>query len=103
MPLTIAAPVHSGLTIRKSPCIGCVQPMTDRASAQQVVNDWKAQSQGPGSGPACVHDFSPGRLYQQQVALYPIPILPDSLPSPYLPGVTPITRLNMAIKALTLS
>lgn len=24
-------------------------------------------------------------------------------PSPYLPGVTPITRLNMAMKALTLS
>jgi len=23
--------------------------------------------------------------------------------SPYLPGVTPITRLNMAMKALTLS
>jgi hypothetical protein len=26
-----------------------------------------------------------------------------SSPSPYLPGVTPITRLNMAMKALTLS
>ena len=26
-----------------------------------------------------------------------------SMASPYLPGVTPITRLNMAMKALTLS
>ena len=46
MPLTIASPFHSGLIIRRSPCIGCVQPMTDRASAQQVVNDWKAQHPG---------------------------------------------------------
>ena len=62
-------------------------------------------SQGPGSGPTFVHDFSLGHLYLQQVALYQIPILLDSLPlsSPYLPGVTPITRRNMAMKALTLS
>ena len=40
-----------------------------------------------------------------KLLLYQTPILLDSLPfpSPYLPGVTPITRLNMAMKALTLS
>ena len=38
MPSTIATLVHSELIIKKSRFIGCVQPMTDRASAQQVVN-----------------------------------------------------------------
>ena len=37
MPLTLAAPVHSELIIKKSRFIGCVQPMADRASAQKVV------------------------------------------------------------------
>lgn len=46
MPFTIATPVHSELIIKKSRFIGCVQPMTDRASAQQVVNDLKAQHPG---------------------------------------------------------
>ena len=53
MPFTIAAPVHSELIIKKSRFIGCVQPMTDRASAQQVVNDLKAQH------PAAVDDGEP--------------------------------------------
>ncbi|MFA7667627.1 MAG: IMPACT family protein, partial [Burkholderiaceae bacterium] len=34
MPLTLAAPVHSELLIRKSRFIACVQPMADRAGAQ---------------------------------------------------------------------
>ncbi|MGK5081107.1 IMPACT family protein [Janthinobacterium sp. HLX7-2] len=46
MPFTIATPVHSELIIKKSRFIGCVQPMTDRASAQQVVNSLKAQHPG---------------------------------------------------------
>ena len=46
MPFTIAAPVHSELIIKKSRFIGCVQPMTDRASAQQIVNGLKAQHPG---------------------------------------------------------
>ena len=46
MPFTIATPVHSELIIKKSRFIGCVQPMTDRASAQQVVNVLKAQHPG---------------------------------------------------------
>ncbi|MGK5027729.1 IMPACT family protein [Janthinobacterium sp. RB2R34] len=46
MPFTIASPVHSELIIKKSRFIGCVQPMTDRASAQQVVNGLKAQHPG---------------------------------------------------------
>ena len=46
MPYTIAAPVHSELIIKKSRFIGCVQPMTDRATAQQIVNGLKAQHPG---------------------------------------------------------
>lgn len=46
MPYTIAASVHSELIIKKSRFIGCVQPMTDRAAAQQIVNDLKAQHPG---------------------------------------------------------
>ncbi len=37
MPLTLAAPVHSELIIKKSRFIGCVQPMADRAGALKVV------------------------------------------------------------------
>lgn len=37
MPQTIAHAVHSELLIKKSRFIGCVQPMTDRASAQAAV------------------------------------------------------------------
>ncbi|MBA5606247.1 YigZ family protein [Duganella sp. FT3S] len=43
MSSTLAAPVHSDLLIKKSRFIACVQPMTDRATAQQVVADLKAQ------------------------------------------------------------
>ncbi|MFM2086834.1 MAG: hypothetical protein RLZZ237_1703 [Pseudomonadota bacterium] len=46
MPSTIATPVHSELIIKKSRFIGCVQPMTDRAAAQQVVYGLKAQHPG---------------------------------------------------------
>ncbi|MBA5690343.1 IMPACT family protein [Rugamonas apoptosis] len=43
MPATLAAPAHSELLIKKSRFIACVQPMTDRTAAQQVVADLKAQ------------------------------------------------------------
>lgn len=43
MPSTLAAPAHSELLIKKSRFIACVQPMTDRAAAQQVVAGLKAQ------------------------------------------------------------
>lgn len=43
MPSTLAAPAHSELLIKKSRFIACVQPMTDRAAAQQVVAQLKAQ------------------------------------------------------------
>jgi putative IMPACT (imprinted ancient) family translation regulator len=38
MPQTLRAPVSSELIIKKSRFIGCVQPMTDRSSAQAVVD-----------------------------------------------------------------
>ncbi len=38
MPFSLAAPVHSDLTIKKSRFIGCVQPVADRAAAQAVVD-----------------------------------------------------------------
>lgn len=37
MPFTLASPATSELLIRKSRFLGCVEPMTDRASAQQRV------------------------------------------------------------------
>lgn len=43
MPQTLAAPAHSELIIKKSRFIGCVQPMADRASAQQVVDELRRQ------------------------------------------------------------
>lgn len=51
MPLTLAAPVHSELIIRKSRFIGCVQPVADRASAQKVVAELWAQH--PGARHVC--------------------------------------------------
>ena len=51
MPLTLAAPVHSELIIKKSRFIGCVQPMADRASAQKVVAELWAQH--PGARHVC--------------------------------------------------
>ncbi len=51
MPVTIAAPVHHELIIKKSRFIACVQPMPDRASAQTVVQQlWAAH---PGAAHVC--------------------------------------------------
>ena len=51
MPQTLRAPAHSELIIKKSRCIGCVQPMTDRASAQAVVDSlWREH---PGAAHVC--------------------------------------------------
>ena len=43
MPYSIAAPVHFELVIKKSRFLACVQPMPDRAGAQQVVASLRAQ------------------------------------------------------------
>ena len=43
MPQTILAPVHHELLIKKSRFIACVQPMGDRAGAQQVVASLRAR------------------------------------------------------------
>ncbi|MFL6676557.1 MAG: IMPACT family protein [Massilia sp.] len=51
MPHTIAAAVHSELLIKKSRFISCVQPMADRAGAQQVVAELRAQH--PGAAHVC--------------------------------------------------
>jgi uncharacterized YigZ family protein len=51
MALTLAAPVHSELVIKKSRFIGCVQPMADRAAAQEVVARLKAGH--PGAAHVC--------------------------------------------------
>ena len=51
MPLTLAAPVHSELIIKKSRFIGCVQPAADRAGAQKVVAALWAQH--PGARHVC--------------------------------------------------
>ena len=51
MPQTIAAPVHFELVIKKSRFLACVQPMPDRAGAQQVVAGLRAQH--PGAAHVC--------------------------------------------------
>ena len=51
MPLTLAAPVHSELLIKKSRFIGCVQPVANRAAAQSVVAELWAQH--PGATHVC--------------------------------------------------
>lgn len=51
MPQTILTAVHHELLIKKSRFIACVQPMTDRAAAQKIVNDLKAQH--PGAAHVC--------------------------------------------------
>ena len=51
MPLTLAAPAHSELIIRKSRFIGCVQPMADRAGALKVVEALRAEH--PGAAHVC--------------------------------------------------
>ena len=51
MPNTIAAAVHSDLTIKKSRFIGCVETMRDRAAAQaRVIELWR---QHPGATHVC--------------------------------------------------
>lgn len=51
MPHTLATAAHSEIIIKKSRFIGCVQPMTDRAAAQAVVDAlWK---QHPGAAHVC--------------------------------------------------
>ena len=51
MPQTIASPVHFELVIKKSRFIACVQPMPDRAGAQQVVT--KLRAEHPGAAHVC--------------------------------------------------
>jgi uncharacterized YigZ family protein len=51
MPYSIAAPVHFELVIKKSRFIACVQPMPDRAGAQQVVAALRAEH--PGAAHVC--------------------------------------------------
>jgi uncharacterized YigZ family protein len=51
MPHTINSAVHHELLIKKSRFIACVQPMTDRASAQKIVAGlWE---QHPGAAHVC--------------------------------------------------
>ena len=51
MPHTLKSAVHSELIIKKSRFIGCVQPMSDRASAQAVVEQLRAEH--PGAAHVC--------------------------------------------------
>ncbi len=51
MPYSIAVPVHFELIIKKSRFIACVQPMPDRAGAQQVVASLRAEH--PGAAHVC--------------------------------------------------
>ncbi|MEG0002896.1 IMPACT family protein [Comamonas sp.] len=51
MSQTLAAPARSELIIKKSRFIGCVQPMADRASAQQVVDSLRREH--PGAAHVC--------------------------------------------------
>lgn len=51
MPYSIAAPVHFELVIKKSRFLACVQPMPDRAGAQQVVAGLRAAH--PGAAHVC--------------------------------------------------
>lgn len=43
MPFTLAQPVHSDLVIKKSRFVGCVQAVADRAGAQAVVAQLRAE------------------------------------------------------------
>lgn len=51
MPQTIASAVHHELVIKKSRFIACVQPMPDRAGAQKIVAELRAQH--PGAAHVC--------------------------------------------------
>jgi uncharacterized YigZ family protein len=51
MPQTLRTAVHSDLIIKKSRFMGCVQPMSDRASAQAVVEQLRREH--PGAAHVC--------------------------------------------------
>ena len=51
MALTLSAPVHSELVIKKSRFVGCVQPVADRAAALEVVARLRAEH--PGAAHVC--------------------------------------------------
>ncbi|MEQ6434266.1 YigZ family protein [Comamonas sp. w2-DMI] len=51
MPQTLRTAAHSDLIIKKSRFIGCVQPMTDRASAQAAVEELRRLH--PGANHVC--------------------------------------------------
>ena len=51
MPQTLRSPASSDLLIKKSRFIGCVQPMTDRSSAQAVVEALRREH--PGATHVC--------------------------------------------------
>jgi uncharacterized YigZ family protein len=51
VPFTLAQPVHSDLIVRKSRFIGCVQAVPDRAGAQSVVAQLRAEH--PGATHVC--------------------------------------------------
>jgi uncharacterized YigZ family protein len=46
MPLTLVAPVHSELLIKKSRFIGCVRPVANRGDAQAIVAELWAEHSG---------------------------------------------------------
>ncbi len=46
MPFSLSEPVHAELIIKKSRFIACVQPVADRAAAQAVVAELRAQHPG---------------------------------------------------------
>jgi uncharacterized YigZ family protein len=69
MHLTLSAPAHSDLTIRKSRFIGCVEPIADRAAALVRVAQLRAEHPGAahvcwallaGGQSAAVDDGEPG-------------------------------------------
>ena len=69
MPYSVRTASHSDLLIKKSRFIGCVQPMADRASAQQVVDTLRREHPGAahvcwallaGGQSAAVDDGEPG-------------------------------------------
>lgn len=51
MPQSLASAVHSELLIKKSRFIGCVQPVPDRATAQQIVAELRGLH--PGAAHVC--------------------------------------------------
>ncbi|MBF9264976.1 YigZ family protein, partial [Paracidovorax cattleyae] len=69
MTQTLRAPSHSELVIKKSRFIGCVQPVADRAGAQQIVDGLRHDHPGAahvcwallaGGQSAAVDDGEPG-------------------------------------------